>query len=421
MRPLSGFAAAAALAGVALAGKESADVYKLPSPSHTELDSLPHQSLHELPRELVRHIILQRLSRDGYGSVAMRDLPTGDDTLETDESITYLNVFGRSPPSIFESSQHVEPAQLVILLEGVTADNSAQLRKALDMSNVHEPSFTVPQPPSAKANDGLIADLLFQGVSSKKDCTIEGAINPNDESCWDKPALSTVLRLDAQKSPDAVAYLSKNMNRLANFVSSGELEALLVLLPESSRHSKLASWSSTRPSSSIDLRRRDNELVISDVEPPSPAPTSGNSPSSSSSNEAFWADNQAKASKTRIPACFASLNTCETRTNNCSGGHGRCVDRYANDTKAKQPCFACHCMRTVVLNGTEQGAFGKKTTQWAGSMCQKKDVSVQFWLLAGFTIGIVGVVTFAIGMLYSVGEEKLPGVIGAGVSRGPSK
>jgi 1,4-dihydroxy-2-naphthoate octaprenyltransferase len=51
-------------------------------------------------------------------------------------------------------------------------------------------------------------------------------------------------------------------------------------------------------------------------------------------------------------------------------------------------------------------------------MCQKKDVSVPFWLLAGFTIGIIGVVTFAIGLLYSIGEEKLPGVIGAGVSRG---
>lgn len=50
-------------------------------------------------------------------------------------------------------------------------------------------------------------------------------------------------------------------------------------------------------------------------------------------------------------------------------------------------------------------------------MCQKEDVSVQFWLIAGFTVTIVGAVTFAIGLLFSVGEEQLPGVIGAGVSR----
>jgi len=50
-------------------------------------------------------------------------------------------------------------------------------------------------------------------------------------------------------------------------------------------------------------------------------------------------------------------------------------------------------------------------------MCQKEDISTQFWLIAGFTITIIGAVTFAIGLLFSVGEEKLPGVIGAGVSR----
>jgi hypothetical protein len=38
-------------------------------------------------------------------------------------------------------------------------------------------------------------------------------------------------------------------------------------------------------------------------------------------------------------------------------------------------------------------------------------------MLAGFTITIVGAVSFAISMLFSVGEETLPGVIGAGVSR----
>jgi hypothetical protein len=221
-----------------------------------------------------------------------------------------------------------------------------------------------------------------------------------------------LLSLTYLQSPESIDSLVMNLDRLSKFVSSGELEALLVVLPESSRTSKLTSWAGSRPSTpSSDLRRRDSELVITD-DPPAPAATSAKS-----ANDAFWADNQDKA-LARIPACFQSLNSCETRTNKCSGGHGVCIDRYQNDTKAKQPCFACHCMRTVVLDGTEPGAVGEKTTRWAGNMCQKKDVSVPFWLLAGFTIGIIGVVTFAIGLLYSIGEEKLPGVIGAGVSRG---
>lgn len=199
---------------------------------------------------------------------------------------------------------------------------------------------------------------------------------------------------------------------MSKFVASSELEAVLILLPETSRTSKLTSWSSSiRPSP--DLRRRGNELVITDG-PAAPAPTSTNSPASI---DAFLAANAARA-RDPVPACFQSLNTCETRTNKCSGGHGVCIDKFANDTRAKGPCFACHCMRTVVLDGTEPGAVGEKTVRWAGNMCQKKDVSVAFWLLAGFTIGLMGLVTFAIGMLYSVGEEKLPGVIGAGVSRG---
>lgn len=56
-------------------------------------------------------------------------------------------------------------------------------------------------------------------------------------------------------------------------------------------------------------------------------------------------------------------------------------------------------------------------THWAGGACSKQDISVQFWLFAGFTISLLTILYLAIGMLFSVGEEKLPGVIGAGVSR----
>ena len=59
------------------------------------------------------------------------------------------------------------------------------------------------------------------------------------------------------------------------------------------------------------------------------------------------------------------------------------------------------------------------TTVWAGPACQKKDISMEFWLIALFTVGLVSAVTFAVGNLWSMGEQELPSVIGAGVS-GPT-
>src|SRR5437667_179983 len=83
----------------------------------------------------------------------------------------------------------------------------------------------------------------------------------------------------------------------------------------------------------------------------------------------------------------------------------------SNDTdEAEVSCYACGCEATIIETNN-----GIKKTYWGGSACQKKDVSVPFFLLAGFTIIMVGVVSWAIGLLYSIGEEKLPSVIGAGV------
>lgn len=131
--------------------------------------------------------------------------------------------------------------------------------------------------------------------------------------------------------------------------------------------------------------------------------------------------------KPRIPKCFTSLNACRNQTNSCSG-HGECVDKYAlgggsgNDTAlatddSPARCFVCMCRATEVERPANSTIKGSKKIYWGGAMCQKEDVSVEFWLLAGFTIVMIGVVSGAIGLLYSVGEEKLPGVIGAGVSR----
>jgi hypothetical protein len=186
-------------------------------------------------------------------------------------------------------------------------------------------------------------------------------------------------------------------------VADGDLEVLLVVLPESSRSSKLNHWSAAAAGTATDLRRRrDAEMVISDQDNTKPKATTP-------------AKKPAARRAKRIPQCFASLKSCMADTNECSG-HGECVNKYGsggNSTDSASSCFACLCKATVVSAPDKP----RKTKHWGGNMCQKEDISVQFWLIAGFTVTIVGAVTFAIYLLFGVGEETLPGVIGAGVSR----
>ena len=151
-----------------------------------------------------------------------------------------------------------------------------------------------------------------------------------------------------------------------------------------------------------DLRRREfKETVIAE----DPADTSSAKVSPVDGNFHIM-----DAAKYRgLPACFNTLSNCAAQTGNCSG-HGDCI------AKGKG-CYTCKCKATLVRPVNESESYGPRTAHWGGRACQKEDVSVPFWLLTGFTIAILGVVSFAIGLLFSVGEEPLPGVIAAGVSR----
>lgn len=113
-----------------------------------------------------------------------------------------------------------------------------------------------------------------------------------------------------------------------------------------------------------------------------------------------------------LPQCFPSKSECESMTRNCTG-HGSCALKYTNkDARPAASCYSCECTATVVTN--KDG--GKKTTKWGGPACQKKDIVMPFWLLAGFSIIMVSLISWAIGMLLTMGNEELPSVIGAGVS-----
>lgn len=123
------------------------------------------------------------------------------------------------------------------------------------------------------------------------------------------------------------------------------------------------------------------------------------------------------SSPSKVPTCFTSKEACLSGTNKCSG-YGECLNRWAEPDGSDEQsgsagkgrvCYACHCSKRREKSGG--------VTQMAGPTCSKQDVSVPFWLFGGFTLLMVGILTFAIGILFSVGEEKLPGVLGAGVSK----
>jgi hypothetical protein len=119
-----------------------------------------------------------------------------------------------------------------------------------------------------------------------------------------------------------------------------------------------------------------------------------------------------------VPTCFPSLNACERGTNNCTS-HGECILKWSTDTTndggsvSKQDCYGCACTKPDVRKN-EDGT--KKTTRYGGAACHKKDIVFPFWLLAGTTVGIIGIISFGLGMLYDMGNQELPSVIGAGVS-----
>lgn len=186
------------------------------------------------------------------------------------------------------------------------------------------------------------------------------------------------------------------------------METTILLLPETTEGS--STWSD-KPQ---ELRRRQfPEQVIS----PKGKTVLSATQSSTPALDSFY------VATGSIRSCYEDLDSCIAATNNCTS-HGQCRDRYApeeedeenerraadDDKEDKRVCFSCHCMATA---SEKTGTI----THWGGIACAKKDISVEFWLFAGFTLGMVTVLYLAIGMLFSVGEEKLPGVIGAGVSR----
>ena len=177
-------------------------------------------------------------------------------------------------------------------------------------------------------------------------------------------------------------------------------------------------WGAYRmPHQQSQLRKRQ----LPDIEEPLEEETSSSHIESSASIPTIFASNDSSSNDPLpgiLPSCFTSLSACQSQTRNCTG-HGACTKKYTDSTAGESPyanCYVCQCSATIIKN--DDG--GISTTYWGGPACQKKDVSVQFWLIALFSVAMVALISFAVGTVWTMGDEELPSVIGAGVS-GPVK
>ncbi|QPG95038.1 hypothetical protein C2857_007533 [Epichloe festucae Fl1] len=368
----------AALAGCATAAQQSAEVYIV---SRGDVSSPP-----AVTPSLARLLILQRLASNGQGFLQY-DIPDG---VDTEKAMSFLNRFGKSIPSLFSAGETTLPNQLVLMLDVMSDSHMKELRKALSIS----PSFTIADPPADRAHKELIElDLIDKlGVADGNKCSIQQIANPM-ENCWNGKS-SVVAKYSMNKDPEIFKHVAKQVAQLVQLAKSGDLETTIIALPSTRSSSQ---WSEEQQ----ELRRRQAEQVMSAIDKPKAEPQTT---SPSTPEPVIFAPSG------RIASCYDTESACNEATRNCTG-HGACKDKYASGDGAKTAasCFACHCQATRNKNTS--------LTHWGGSSCAKQDVSVPFWLFAGFTLAMVGILSMSVGLLYSVGEEKLPGVIGAGVSR----
>lgn len=266
-------------------------------------------------------------------------------------------------------------------------------------------SFELDPVPAAPASKGLFIDLAKQS-----DPTGFGHVSDDD--------LYTMLRDNRNLSGNGdMFYIARSME---------DFEALFTRLAKDNNWSITAvvlpagEWSRTgqgkyqwgtyeMPIAQSPLRKRQQMK-----EEPLTETLEWKPVESFSSPVSAFAANNTTPLRGILPACFLTMSSCESATRNCTG-HGKCTKQYHDATannKGGVDCYSCSCSST-------KSNDGKVTTKWGGPACQKKDISIEFWLIVLFTVGMIFLVGFAVGSVWEMGSQELPSVIGAGVS-GPT-
>ncbi|KAI9698472.1 MAG: hypothetical protein M1836_004053 [Candelina mexicana] len=386
--------------------------------------------------DTARLILAQRLGLSQYHSLG------GIDGL----TLQQINAFGGERPRLLGDVEAIKPAQLLVMVDG--AQNPKEV-----VPSTSTPSLTILSPPTSFANERILVDLRQQ-LSSKLrreghycayDIGVHGisgvldGVRPSLGTCprnsdfarisSDKRGhldnlrdfrhiitsgvhsyggdgssaivyidiLAIIAREDGPSSEsykEAVGILREAFRNLASFAASGEQESTVIVMPVSTNNAKRSANLYEAP------------LSAAAFPDESATPKSGPRPSHPQvlTPTAF---------KSTVSVCYTHFNSCVAATNNCTG-RGHCAKKYSsnNGEAAAVDCFACSCHKTTTVD--DDGKV--KTTYWGGPACTKKDVSMPFFLLAGFTISFLLVTAFGVGLLYSIGAEELPSVIGAGVA-----
>lgn len=224
----------------------------------------------------------------------------------------------------------------------------------------------------------------------------------------DRNSLANVLL----QSP-STEELKDIKDRLIKYAKDNEMNVAVVFMPETCRSANTFSnpYGAYDMPSQIQIERREQQAE----EPMTMTPAGTYSPPKPQSKQVMASANETGELITGVPAvCYASIDACTTKTNNCSG-HGKCFQK--SGTKGDASCFACTCEAEVLtIPGKDGRKDTQKTTFYGGAACQKVDVSGPFWLLFLVSLVLVGIVGWGITLLFGIGEEKLPSVIGAGVS-----
>ncbi|KAK2773057.1 hypothetical protein FQN53_004285 [Emmonsiellopsis sp. PD_33] len=332
-----------------------------------------------------------------------------------EKAIQNLNIFGGKQTAIFgDLNSEDDLAKMLLVWEGVDVPDLASTSK------YSADSFSIPNSPADLVDTSYIHNLISQSSATRpasKLCRyafdVDGGFRASlilyADECPSKDALlpaagsfgeGAFLKFLSQGTkamggPAAILRISSETNTPAvRKTVLSTLAALSKLVKDANQESTMI-FAGSGPSENTLTRRTFDE--------PEPLQVKADQ----------TAQRAAKFPSTLMPVCYADESACSEATQNCSG-HGSCYRKYgAKDGSSMGDCYACKCKSTVVRTNKDGSV---KTVQWGGAACQKKDVSIPFFMIAGLTILLVMAIGGGISMLFSVGMEELPSVIGAGVT-----
>ncbi|OAX84489.1 hypothetical protein ACJ72_01130 [Emergomyces africanus] len=343
---------------------------------------------------------------------------------QVDESvIRELNTFGGAQTPIMggDTSFDDYPTKMLLIWEGVDVPDLASASK------YSTDSFTIPSAPAGLVSESFVDNLLAQHPtvrSTSKLCRYDyevdggfrGSLILYASQCpsrkdlfsittsrlseatfrnllargakgWGGDHSTAILRISSEESNTAAVrkVVFATLAELSILAKESGQESIMIFTAPSSPHHTLKRWSEkTKLSLPNTMQPRASKNLARRHQFPS----------------------------TMMPVCYSTNETCTEATSNCSG-HGSCYRKFGSKENAKGDCYACRCRKTVVRTNSDGTV---KTVQWGGPACQKKDVSIPFFIIASLTILMVLAVTGGIRLLFSVGMEELPSVIGVGVA-----